>query len=260
MVIVTSGSAPGGGVGAEAAQVALVDPFVSSAPQGGRPLLRRLLAVPRFRQDYLAHYRTLLAEVLDPALLETEVTRLQGAIAESAAEDPNLLYGTDLFERSLWEDVTLPGGGPNPPGGAGGRPVAGLLLLAQLRAGHLSELSDMQSHDVRLISHERSLEAPGPRDPVDVRIVLAGDDPVAAVELRASASGRHFRLPMTYEAGAWHARIPPERSSVAVRYYARAEHSDGAASFFPEANWTSRWSYTVAGEAMPVQPVEVVLN
>ena len=63
------------------------------------PLVHRLLSVPRWRQRYLAHARTLLRESLDPTALATRAAELRAGIDALERNDPigDQLYTYDEF-------------------------------------------------------------------------------------------------------------------------------------------------------------------
>jgi hypothetical protein len=211
--------------------------------------------VPSYRQSYLAHYRTLLREVLDPATLEARAVPLHELIREDARTDPNPLYAFALFDRGMTEDVEL-GSGP------GSRPVPGLLRLARLRSAWLSQREDMAEPDLALARHERLPDAPGADEGAVVTIEVAGGEAPARMTLIAQVDGR---LPLSIELArsgmAGSATIPPAAAGARVRYYVRIELADGRAVFFPPANWTQPWTYEVGPAGLP-RPgtADLVLN
>ncbi|HNX96541.1 MAG TPA: CotH kinase family protein [Candidatus Aminicenantes bacterium] len=62
-------------------------PFYN-ATNGNFPLLSKLLAVPSFRQRYLAHYRTILAERFNPTFMNTLIDQTAARIDRYIAADP----------------------------------------------------------------------------------------------------------------------------------------------------------------------------
>ena len=56
------------------------------------PLLNRLLAVPSIRQRYLAHFRTLLVETLNPALINPLIDQYDALINAGVQADTKKLY------------------------------------------------------------------------------------------------------------------------------------------------------------------------
>ncbi len=61
------------------------------------PLLNRLLAVPEIRQRYLAHFRTLLAESFDPAIVNPLIDQYATLIETEVQSDPKKLYSYANF-------------------------------------------------------------------------------------------------------------------------------------------------------------------
>ncbi len=62
------------------------------------PLLNRLLAVPKIRQRYLAHFRTLLAESFDPAIVHPLIDQYASFIDTEVQADPKKLYSYANFQ------------------------------------------------------------------------------------------------------------------------------------------------------------------
>jgi hypothetical protein len=174
------------------------------------------------------------------------------------------LYGFDLFERALREDVTLPGGGPGGGGGGagGGRPVPGLLSLAELRAEWLASRQDMAAPDVRLGTVRVEPDPVLADAPAEVTLDLVGSDaPVRVTLVYAVDGGMPVQVEMTPSGASHLAQIPGQGVGATVRYYVRVEVADGRVAFFPAANWTAPWAYTVVGPSLPVgQAGALVMN
>ncbi|MCF8238982.1 MAG: CotH kinase family protein [Saprospiraceae bacterium] len=62
------------------------------------PLLNRLLAVPEIRQRYLAHFRTLLSESFDPAIVNPMIDKYAAFIDTEVQADPKKLYSYANFQ------------------------------------------------------------------------------------------------------------------------------------------------------------------
>ena len=240
-----------------------VDPFFQQQ-EATRPLIRRLLAVPRFRADYLAHYRTLRDQVWQPDRIEARAKAFQ-ALAKPALEaDPNRLYDLADFERGLSENLKLGIGGPG-QGGGGGRPVPGLVKLVRDRLAWLGTLPALKSPDVVLQGREQSPLQPAPGDAVRVSIQLAGGDLPTSAELVASVDGGPvMSLAMSQsstDGSSWSSELPAQAAGRTVRYAVRLGLADGRAVFFPEANWTQPWSYVVSVPPLPTLPAsDLVIN
>lgn len=237
---------PGAGISpADSTAVAQTDPFLMAegASAASRPLIRRLLAVPAFRADYLAHYRTLRETVFEPTWLEGRIAGYQDLIREAVETDPNRLYPFDLFNSNVREDVR-----------ADGRAVPGILKVAGLRAAWLDARADMAVPDLALA--ERTL---APAEPVSgqatgLSLRFAGADAPVAVEIEFRLDGgAPQRLTMTEESvgGVWSVLIPMQDRGVAVDYFARASLADGRSAFFPASNLLDPWSFEVQGAGLP---------
>lgn len=252
-----SGGRPGGG-GTPAAQV---DPF-AQADAASRPLIRRLLAVPQYRADYLAHYRTLLDNILTEERLLEVGERYQALIRDAVqleATEQGNISGSFTFEQFLANLRTA-------IGGSGGRGMAapGLLALVRDRRAYLAARPDMQSPDLALASHSLAPAAPATGEDVVVNASFSGAaaGSLSTVDLRYRvAGGPETVLAMTASGGGWSATIPAQRSGRRVTFYFRTGLADGNAGFFPEANWTAPFHYEVAAlQLPPAQPGDLVLN
>jgi len=244
---------PGAGISpGDRRAVAQTDPFLmaSGTQAAARPLIRRLLGVPSFRADYLAHYRTLLGRAFELADLEARVMGYQDLIRPAVQSDPNLLYGLDNFARNVWEDVNI------------GRPVPGLLAVARDRGAWLAARDDLRAPDGRLASHDRHPEAPTSADEVRLALRFEGTEWPGTLDLVYDVDGGPpVTLPFQPGDVTFFAAIPAQPRGSRVRYYARAAFADGRVAFFPEASWTAPWSFTVKGVSLPSQPAgDLVIN
>lgn len=258
----------GGGPGGAGTNPATVDPF-AQVDAANRPLIRRLLAVPEYRADYLAHYRALLDEVFtEDWMLEVGQTYQDlvrdAAQAEEAAQGK--ISGSFTFAQflqNLREPITPSGGGTGRPGGFG-LSAPGILALVRERGAYLRARPDMQTPDLRLAGHALSPEAPTTGEAVTVRATFGGADAAAlgSVEVRYRvAGGYEEQVPMAREGDGWAAVIPAQRAGKRVTYAFRTAIDDGRASFFPAANWTGPFAYEVGGvDLPPAAPGDLVLN
>ncbi|NBW43406.1 MAG: hypothetical protein EBR29_06290, partial [Sphingobacteriia bacterium] len=65
------------------------------------PLLNKLLNVPEWRQRYLAHYRTILAESFNPTRLHPVIDTMHARIAALVAADTKKLYTTANYTSGV---------------------------------------------------------------------------------------------------------------------------------------------------------------
>ncbi len=246
---------PGAGISPDdSTAVAQTDPFLMAegARAAERPLIGRLLAVPEFRADYLAHYRTLLATVFEPAGLAARIETYQDMIRDAAQADPNRLYPFDLFEQNVREDVR-----------ANGRAVPGILKVAEARASWLAAREDFAAPDLALSEHRLEPAEPVAGRTTRVDLLLEGQDFPRGVELVYRVDGAApERLTMAIgREGSWAASLPALSRNDDVTYYARAVTDDGRSVFFPASNLIHPWRFEVAGQSLPVELGEpLVIN
>ncbi len=251
-----AGGPGGGGPGGGGTAAALVDPF-AQADAANRPLIRRLLAVPEFRADYLAHYRALLHErftedwVLELGPSYQDLIR---AAAQEEAAAQGRISGSFTFEQFLanLRDPITGGGG----GGGGGRGLSapGLLALVKERRAFLLARDDMRLPQLALSDRALEPAAPVADDAVDVNVRFDGADAGAlqSAQLRYRVGGGpEETLDMARDAAVWTARIPGQRGGKRVTWTLRTVLSDGRVTFFPSANYTQPFHYTVAAVALP---------
>lgn len=235
------------------------DPFEQST-QRNRPLVRRLLRVPEFRADYIAHLRTLRDEALDPAIFDELAEDLHALIAPAAAAEPKPLYPPELFAKNLREDVTINLGGV----GQGQQlRVLGLLPFSVARRGFLQEQAALASPNLSLQGLALEPAQPATGQTVRVRAVFTGTQLPAGAELRYRVErGPETRLAMQAAGpGAWTAELPSQSAGRDVTYFFRVAGQDGRASFFPAANQTRPYQYRVAGVELPQKPAgDLVIN
>ncbi|MEO8084448.1 MAG: CotH kinase family protein [Ardenticatenales bacterium] len=245
------GGRPGGGGGATS--TALADPFAQST-DATRPLIRRLLAVPSFKADYVAHYRALMDDVFKPAWL-TEVGQSYQDIVHQAAADEVAAQGNisgaftlAQFEANLLYDVTRGTGG-----GFGGGAAPGIVALATARQEYLNGLPALAAPDLHLSASSHAPDAPTSADAVTIRADFDGADAPDAVEVRYRVHGgiEQRAAMMRGEDGTWTATIPAQRAGRTVTYALRAGTADGRSKFFPAANQTEPYRYDVAGVELP---------
>ena len=106
----------GGGRPGPGTSATRVSPFAQET-DANRPLIRRLLAVPDFRADYLAHYRALMNEAFTAEWLGALGTRYQDLVRDAAQDEETAqgrISGSFTFAQflaNLQTAVTTGGGG-----------------------------------------------------------------------------------------------------------------------------------------------------
>lgn len=227
-----------------------------------RPLIRRLLAQPSFRADYLAHYGALVRGAFRQDSAEEIGTTYQDLVRDAVREEERAQgsiagsYTFAQFEQNLRSDLQV-------VGRFGPQNVPGVLSVVAARGTHLDGLPELAPVDLRLAEHARSPEAPTAADEVVVQARFEGGAAMDAVELRYRVrGGLEIGLPMMADGqGGWRATIPAQREGREVSYALRVGTADGRAVFFPAANLVAPYRYEVAGVELPrAEPGALVIN
>jgi len=253
-----SNQRPGPGTGANTARVS---PFAQET-DAGRPLIRRLLAVPEFRADYAAHYRALLDEVFTVPWVEEVGVRYQqlirDAVRDEAAAQGNVSgsFTYAQFESNLRQAIA---------GRQGAMGAPGILAFVADRRAYLAGLPELRAPDVRLAALDRAPAAPTAADAVLVEAAFSGSAAVREADLRYRVDGglEHGVVMTLHPDGRWRAPLPAQAVGSVVSYVVRAAVGDGVADvvFFPSATLTKPERYTVQGVSLPQgEPGDVVIN
>ena len=141
--------------------------------QGGddpqKPLLKALFEQETWRRMYLAHYRTMVEELLLSGWLENRAGELQTFMADELQSDPNAIYNFQDFEDNLTNTVVDTYDGYD---------AYGLLQLMDGRVAYLQSLPEWQYQAPQLNNpvHTPAVPAPG----TEVVFTLELDAPAAA--------------------------------------------------------------------------------
>ncbi|EDM42878.1 hypothetical protein SCB49_11297 [unidentified eubacterium SCB49] len=96
------------------------------------PLVSKLLAEPRYKKMYLAHFKTILTENITNSAYLTMANDYQAIVDAAVQADNNKFYSYNQFLGNINTDYTLEGNNTAP----------GLTNLMQARGNYLSALSD----------------------------------------------------------------------------------------------------------------------
>ena len=108
-----------------------ISPYYAYSGSGAkRPLMTRLMAVPRWRQRYDHHLRTIVAEHCNWAHMSNRISELQAFIDDAVRNDPNMIYTYQQFGSNVTQPVTTTY--------SGGRVVPGLRPTIQGREAVLT--------------------------------------------------------------------------------------------------------------------------
>lgn len=210
-----------------------------------KPVLNRVLAVPELRQRYMAHYRTVKAD-LNWTYFGEKFTALRTLIDAAVQADPKKIYTYANFTANFTSTVNLGGGGP------GGGSRIGLQQFVTQRASYLAQASNAELNAVgpTISSVSASDDTPSPTDSVYITasVAAAGGAGIAKVELfyRADRSGTYQRATMLDNGasgdgaagdGVYGVLLPVAASGgQSVDYYVMATSTNayGSVSFVPE--------------------------
>jgi spore coat protein CotH len=115
-----------GGGGLSITQMQQMDPLVQST-NTSRPLIQKLLAIPTYKKQYLAHLRTILNENFGNTDYRTRALEMQATIDAAVQADTKKFYTYTNFINNIDQTVTSSGGGP------GGGSLPGITLLMNAR-------------------------------------------------------------------------------------------------------------------------------
>lgn len=147
-----------------------------------KPVLSRVLSVPELRQRYLAHYRTVLAdlnwETFGP-LFEAQRDLIDAAVQA----DPKKLYSYEAFQQNFTTSVNIGGGGGG-GGGPGGGTVIGIKQFIDGRESYLAARAELVAQGPAIDNVAASAEHPAPSETVWITAsVTANGNPVSGVLL-----------------------------------------------------------------------------
>jgi len=206
-----------------------------------KPVLSRVLSVAELRQRYMAHYRTVLAD-LNWDTFGPLFQQQRDLIDAAVQADPKKLYTYQQFQDNFTMSVTLPGGGP------GGGTVPGLQPFVTQRASTLSSNAELVANGPTISAVAASAESPHPSDPVWITATVAANgNPVSGVGLyyRVDPSDTYHRVAMADDGasgdaaagdGVYGVLLPiTATSGQAVAYYveAVAQNSYQSRSYLP---------------------------
>ena len=124
------GGPPGPGGGLSTTEKAQLDHLLHDTDTSF-PLISKLLAIPRYKKMYLAHYKTILTEQITNSNYLTLANDYQAIISTAVQADTNKFYSNAQFTGNINTDYSL-----------GMNTAAGLSNLMNARGNYLSALSD----------------------------------------------------------------------------------------------------------------------
>jgi hypothetical protein len=219
-----------------------------------KPVLNHVLAVPELRQRYMAHYRTVMAD-LSWDHFEPIFYAHRDLIDAAVQADTKKLYSYELFLANFTSNVNLPY--PGMPGG----PMIGLEPFINQRETYLGGNSELMASAPAIDSLRVSDGSPDPVDPVTIEAWVRPDgSTIAGVELfYRTGPGEVYERTSMAPAGSDRYSVVLPVTAVAgqrVAYYVGATASNvyESSSFYPVR---SEWDplsieYSFGGSGMRI--------
>jgi hypothetical protein len=198
-----------------------------------RPVLSRLLSVPELRQRYMAHYRSVRAD-LNWDSFGPQFMQLRELIDAAVQADPKKLYSYTLFQNNFTSTVNMPYAGL-----AGGN-IIGLQQFVNQRATFLAGIAELVASGPVINEVQASSDHPHPGEPVWITAsVSSAGSGISAVDLfyRATPISLYQRIAMTSSGGGeYTVQLPiTGTGGQRIRYYVRATAANSfqSQSYYP---------------------------
>lgn len=215
------------------------DPFYH-ADDPRFPLLHKLLAVPSIRQRYLAHYRTILKEVYNPAYLHPVIDAYAALVDSAVKADHRRFYSYDAFKEA----------------------VEGLKAHVTQRSAYLNahdsiNIDGLVISDVQWKARGMAWATPTSADTVMVTARISGGGTTGVFLNAGTGMVGGFRRLQMFDDGThgdevahdniFTALINPQRSGLRVRFYIEAVRGNAARTrtYQPAGAEHDVYTYTV---------------
>jgi len=207
-----------------------------------RPLLSSLLNIPENRKKYLAHYRTLVEELIETDTILERCTELQTLIDSYVQADPNKLFTYSDFQNSITQDIGL---------------ALGISPFLSGRYSFVTSDADYNKTPPTIISVVPPTSQPLCTDTVTISLVVTNAnncilgyrtgrfDPFIYVQMYDDGNHNDGAA----NDGVYAAEIPPFPANTQVDYYVYAANAD-AGAYLPVRAEYEFFNYIVAGETI----------
>ena len=216
------------------------DPYVED-----RPLIYNLLSVDRYKENYDAHLRTIIDQILNTNFIYDKVYSLGEVASDFAENDPNSFFG-DGFTSNVDDDYWF-------FDGAAWNTLGGIINTIEERTNFLNNHPVMNTSIPTIEYVDQSVEFPTSLDQV---VISSKVENATEVELMITTQSDHFNF-ISFDmndsgiggdlmAGdqIYSATIPYSNSGDYVQYYIRASNNEGVA-LSPEKAEFEFYFYTV---------------
>jgi hypothetical protein len=227
------------------------DPYVAD-----RPLVYNLLSIDRYKENYDAHLRTVINQILNTNILFDKVNELGDLASQNAALDPNTFFG-DGFDSNVTENYSFFNGTWNTLGG--------ILNTLEARSIFLNNHPVMESAVPNIEYVSQNIISPNAGDEVIISTKITN---IQDVELMITTQSDHFNF-ISYAmndmgidgdliAGdnIYSIIIPFSEAGTYVQYYIRAGNNDGV-SLSPKKAEFEFYEYIVTYDVLSS---DIVIN
>ncbi|CAM3516262.1 CotH kinase family protein [Flavobacterium gelidilacus] len=187
------------------------------------PLVQKLLAVPTYKKRYLAHYKTILTEVVSSGSYLTDAQALQALISADVTADTNKFSYQSNIATNMSTDVSV-----------GNNTAPGLSNLMSGRNTYLTALTDFTNTQPSITSVTPSTTTPAVGGTVSITANVTNTTTTSVYLGYRSLKNDIFVKTQMFDDGAhndgaagdnvYGASIPV--SSVAIQYYVYAENAN----------------------------------
>ncbi|MAQ32345.1 MAG: hypothetical protein CMD26_06435 [Flavobacteriales bacterium] len=216
------------------------DPYVED-----RPLIYNLLSVDRYKENYDAHLRTIIDQILNTNFIYDKVYSLGEVASDLAENDQNTFFG-DGFSSNVDEDYWF-------FDGSAWNTLGGILNTMEERTNFLNNHPIMSASTPIIEYVDQNVEFPTSLDQV---VISSKIENASEVELMVTTQSDHFNF-ISFDmndsgiegdliAGdqIYSATIPFSNSGDYVQYYIRASNNEGVV-LSPEKAEFEFYFYTV---------------
>ncbi len=212
-----------------------MSPYYKGASSDARPLITQLLAVPEWKQRYLAHVRTVLDEVFDWNTIGPVIRAYHKQIEPLVLADGRKLYSTQKFYDNLTKDVVV-------SDRTGSFTIPGLQSFVDTKRAYLLAHPDIAVPTATVGAVTTSPAQPRAVDTVWVTATVTAPVPLGRVRVFHRVRGRFAETPMFDDGlhrdgaandGVYGASLTPQPAATEVQYYVAAETAGGALTFEP---------------------------
>ncbi|HRZ32324.1 MAG TPA: CotH kinase family protein, partial [Flavobacterium sp.] len=218
------------------------------------PLVQKLLAVPRYKKMYLAHYATMLSENISNNSYFTKAQTFQTLINSSVQADVNKFYTYAQFSSNMTTDIAL-----------GMNTAPGLSNLMSGRNTYLTALSDFTATKPSISAITPSVANPALGGSVTIRANVTNTNTDAVFLGYRAASNLPFTKVLMFDDGAHNDGASGDNiygglmpiSSITSQYYIYAENNTIGA--FSPARAEHEF-YTITASYPTITPGSLVVN